>query len=277
MSMIPREGPELDRAAERMFGLTRKPGESDLELRKRVVRALADPVQNARAAARAWKRLRGNAIEGLVRDGAPVEEAVSIAHGEMFTDAMAPVVPLIEQMESLIEGGTMAGIEMRAPVNPYRTPMPKDELLAAEMGFGPYTPAPRRHDRDGGPGLLGSDLNWIAQQHYRDGYAAAEREGEQRIATMQGNLADAYDEGYVAGRIERAQGLAQDYHVRLMEPAVQVTILETVMSKPRSTKAEIAEAVARVRTAMDELRRFAEAMMDDPRKSLVDDPHTETG
>lgn len=178
--------------------------------------------------------------------------------------------PVIEQMERTIEEGTMAGIELRAPVNPYRVPERDDSLgrLAAmeAVSLPPFS----------GPGLLGADIDRIARAHHQQGYREGEADQMKHTREAQGRLADAFDEGFVAGRIERARGLARDFHVRLMEPLVSMVALHSVIVVKASTKKQIAEAFNRHETAMREVESFAEAMMDDPRKSLVDDPHTGT-
>lgn len=108
---------------------------------------------------------------------------------------------------------------IEAPGNPYR----QDARLAwgdGELLHG--TPgmmlAPARYDSERGPGLTAADIDAITRAHHHAGYAKAEREYEAKLEAMRAELAQAYDEGYTAGRVERAQGLARDVFARLFEP-----------------------------------------------------------
>lgn len=107
---------------------------------------------------------------------------------------------------------------LAAPDNPYRRGFAERYEELTGMGWAPGVPqpAPRRHAGSMGPGLVASDLDRMCRQHYLDGYAAAEREGEDKVEEARGQLAQAYDEGYTAGRVERAVGLANDFSLRLI-------------------------------------------------------------
>jgi hypothetical protein len=106
---------------------------------------------------------------------------------------------------------------IRAPRNPYRqaaTPSPDGFALA-----GAY-----RDERPQGPGLLAADVDRIAREHYRSGWAERDRAAREELRDAEAESARIYDEGYTAGRVERAQGLARDVHARLFE--VQVKVIE---------------------------------------------------
>lgn len=106
-----------------------------------------------------------------------------------------------------IEEETMA-TTIRARSNPYRRLEDREGEMFEQ--FGALTPAPRRCGEQG-PGLLASDLERMVRAHYHDGFAAAEAIGEKAVEEMRGRLAEVFDEGYTAGRVERAHGLAGDF------------------------------------------------------------------
>lgn len=123
---------------------------------------------------------------------------------------------------------------LAAPRNPYRQDGRLDGY--ADLGMPMMAGrAPRRHDGESGPGLTAGDIGAIARQHFRDGFAAAEREAEEKIEALRADLATAYDEGYTAGRIERVQGLARELHSRILEP--QVRLIEARGKVKAGTKA----------------------------------------
>jgi hypothetical protein len=141
---------------------------------------------------------------------------------------------------------------LMAPANPYRNTGGMAGEYAS-LGLAPGGPFPRRHDTEAGPGLTGSDLHLILTQHHRDGYAQAEREFEARLDAMRGELAEAFDRGYTAGKVERAQGLAGDFRARLFELHFRLQAAEEA-----KTKAKIADALGGVRSAWDDLMQFVE-------------------
>jgi hypothetical protein len=182
-----------------------------------------------------------------------------------------------------IEEDTM-GITTHAPQNPYRRELSAEtgELFGSEL-----RQSPRRHDTEHGPGLSGSDLDRIARQHHFDGYAKAEREYEAKLDEMRAQLAQVFDEGYMAGRVERAQGLAQDVFSRLFEPELKIIEAQGRIAKtPKADAREAAdEALEEIRAALVEVREFAAAMFTphDPDAAAkaaahvaAHDPHTVT-
>lgn len=120
-----------------------------------------------------------------------------------------------------------------------------------------------------------SDMNMIARQHYTDGYAAAEREGERRVEQVEDRFVDVFDEGYIEGRKYRAAGLARDFATRLF--GVQIGLMELRHGAGKRTRAKTVEAIEAVEAQLKEALDFAHAINADPAKALVDDPHTETG
>lgn len=219
------------------------------------------------------REMRRHAIEELVRSGSSVEEAVSIAHGEMFGDAMNAAVTVIEEMERLIEEGTMAGIEMRAPRNPYRTDL-READLGREFGAMAMAGAPPPYS---GPGLLGADLDRIARAHHQQGYREGEADQRKHTDEAREQFPLIFDEGYVAGRIERASGLAGDFASRNLAIGFALIELSAAADKKHTTKARIAELAERLHEQWEEVQNFAYAIRDDPAKGIVNDPHVERG
>jgi hypothetical protein len=164
-------------------------------------------------------------------------------------------------------GGTMGRrLNTQAPANPYRQPDTQTEELFAGAGMGYVGPGPRRHDTEDGPGITAGDLDRIARDHHRDGYAKAERKYEAQLDELRARLADAYDEGYFAGRIERAQGLARDVFTRLFDPQSKVITARGIVTDA-ITAGPKAKATERVHVALDgieaslvEVREFAAAL-----------------
>lgn len=102
-------------------------------------------------------------------------------------------------------------IEMRAPDNPYRRmEVPADEAFG--LGSMVVDHPEMRIAGGTGPGLLGADIDRIARHHHAMGRREAEMEADRRVMEMRGHLAQVYDEGFAAARVEQARGLAR--HVR---------------------------------------------------------------
>jgi hypothetical protein len=102
-------------------------------------------------------------------------------------------------------------IEMQAPDNPYRRYDGSAMDGAALMSVG------IEDVRVGsGPGLLGADIDRIARQHHALGRREAEEAADARIAEMQRRLASAFDQGFAAGRVTLARGLARRIRAAIM-------------------------------------------------------------
>lgn len=102
-------------------------------------------------------------------------------------------------------------IEMQAPDNPYRrydrAAMDGEALMSVGI----------EDVRVGsGPGLLGADIDRIARHHHALGRREAEREADERVAEMQRRLATAFDQGFAAGRVTLARGLARRIRAAIM-------------------------------------------------------------
>lgn len=204
---------------------------------------------------------------------AEVTAALGGPPGPLLLDYIETVAREFDRIAELLdEEEVMAGIELRAPVNPYRA-VEGDDSLGRLAGM----EAVREPLPYSGPGLLGADIDRIARAHHQKGYREGEADQMKHTQAARSQTADAFDEGFVAGRMHRATGLARDFHVRMMEPLISMVALHTVIVKKGATKKDIAEAFNRHETAMREAEAFAEAMMDDPSKSVVDDPHVERG
>lgn len=150
---------------------------------------------------------------------------------------------------------------LAAPDNPYRRgPAERYEELTG-MGWAPGVPqpAPRRHDGNMGPGLVAADLDRLCRQHYLDGYAAAEREGEAKVEEARGQLAQAFDEGYTAGRVERATGLARDFSLRL------IGLMNEADVRRADRKASLSKRIEGLRKDIIELHAFACGLMGERR------------
>lgn len=147
------------------------------------------------------------------------------------------------------------GTTIEAPSNPYRV-VERDGMGWATIGDSPMVRVPARFDTERGPGLTGMDLHALAQSHHHAGYAKAEREYEAKLEEMRGQLATAFDEGYTAGRIQRAQGLARDVFTRLFEPGM--ALIEARGRVKTGTKAGDAahEGFAEVEEALTGVREF---------------------
>lgn len=142
---------------------------------------------------------------------------------------------------------------IRAPRNPYR--QQRLDGYAELAGMPNAGPFPRRHDGDQGPGMTAADLDRMVRQHFLDGRAAAEREAQKDIDELRGQLADAFDEGYTAGRVERAQGLARDVHARIFEPE-----LKLIEARHAKTKAAVLAKVEEAQEAVLAVREFAASL-----------------
>lgn len=145
------------------------------------------------------------------------------------------------------------GTKMAAPSNPYR-PVDEGRTMGWASIAGDGGRMPPRYDTDRGPGLTGTDLHALAQSHHLAGYAKAEREFESKLEDMRGQLAGAFDEGYTAGRVSRAQGLARDVHMRLMQAHFALAAVE------QGPKTKREERLGALRVALNEVIVFAEAI-----------------
>jgi hypothetical protein len=158
-------------------------------------------------------------------------------------------------------------IEMGAPENPYRF---GSGAAADEMQLMAGMPA---RSFGSGPGLLGVDIDRIARHHHELGRREAEGEAEAQLRQARAELADAYDEGYVAGRMERTQGLAGDFRSRLMELHFRLMTIEG------GSKSKAHASLKQLRDALDDVMAFADAVRSsdtDAAATLVDDEHTLT-
>lgn len=157
-------------------------------------------------------------------------------------------------------------IEMGAPDNPYRE--------AVQVGaYTDFVETPSIRGIGSGPGLLGADIDRIARHHHELGRREAEGEAQQQMSQMRSELADAYDEGYVAGRLLRTQGLAGDFRSRLIDLHFRLMTVEN------GSKAKAHAALKSVREALDEAMEFADRVrLSDPdaAATLVDDEATLT-
>lgn len=142
---------------------------------------------------------------------------------------------------------------MPAPSNPYRTGMTN-----AGSKFDAFN-VPERLPRDAttpeGPGLTAGDLDSIARQHYRDGYAAGERRIAELVERHGDELAHAYDQGWDArgeNTVAKANAaLASDLRRRLVAD-LYMPLLDATESSSR-TKAELREAIVQARAVLDEM------------------------
>lgn len=161
-------------------------------------------------------------------------------------------------------------IEMGAPTNPYRR---GEAMEVGVMGTEMFLGESSQWAAGSGPGLLGADIDRIARQHHTMGRREAEEEAAVREQKMRAQLADAYDEGYVAGRVNRAQGLAGDFRSRLLDLHFQLRQIE---SGPKSkAQARLAE----LRSTFDDVMAFADGIAASDgiaTGALVEDPHTVT-
>lgn len=148
---------------------------------------------------------------------------------------------------------------LAAPDNPYRRGFAERYEELTGMGWAPGVPqpAPRRHDGNMGPGLVAADLDRLCRQHYLDGYAAAEREAEKRVEQAGRDLAQAFDEGYTAGRVLRATGLARDFSLRL------VGLMNEDDVRRADRKASLSKRIEGLRKDIIELHRFACGLMNE--------------
>lgn len=165
--------------------------------------------------------------------------------------------PVIERWED----GEMSDVTVQAPANPYRRVMGMDEdttLWRAGSPMMSYPAPPMRADTERGPGLTAHDIDVIARTHHHAGYAMAEREAEAKIEEMQARLADAYDAGYTAGRVERARGLANDIRGRLMG------LHFALMQVERGPKTKAHDGLAAVREEFGQVEEFVEAIRGRP-------------
>lgn len=157
-------------------------------------------------------------------------------------------------------------MEMKAmaPSNPYRGGESLGGFTDLSSGLpGRY---PRRSDREDGPGLTAGDIDAIARQHFRDGYAAGERGMEPRVEALEAARAGVYDEGYAAGRIERAKALANALRGALQGELLGTLFHLAIEQKPQLTRAGLrsgaAEAHAQLIAVLDELKRIEDGEHD---------------
>jgi hypothetical protein len=145
---------------------------------------------------------------------------------------------------------------LRAPANPYR----RDEGRTVDiglMGYGVAGDDERALDQTG-PGLTAADLDHIVRSHWRAGKVRAERLASEREEVMRerhrGELADAFDEGYTAGRAQVAQGLAREFR-RLL-----VAVHFALMQIEAGNSQERAKLLPGLRAQIDELVKLAETL-----------------
>lgn len=154
-------------------------------------------------------------------------------------------------------------IRVTAPMNPYRA---REALRGADELMGGYgttmSAPPPRSDTERGPGLTADDLNRIAVDHHRRGYAMAEREGDAKVEAMLAKQGDVFDEGYAAGRVQRAQGLAGDFRSRLLDLHFRLAAIE------KGPKAKAHDALPAVRGMLNEIMDFADAVHSSSRSAL---------
>lgn len=153
-------------------------------------------------------------------------------------------VPIPRGREQAMQDETV----IAAPRNPYR----REEVRRGEMTLGNAwgSAPPPRYDTERGPGLTAADIDHIARQHHRAGYAAAEREAEKRVEAMQRELMEAYDRGYTEGRVERARGLARDIRGKLLG------IHFALLAVEQGAKSKAHERLASVRAQWDDVNEF---------------------
>jgi hypothetical protein len=145
---------------------------------------------------------------------------------------------------------------LRAPANPYR----RDEGRAVDIGLVGYGVAgddERALDQTG-PGLTAADLDDIVRSHWRAGKVRAEWLASEREEVMRerhrGELADAFDEGYTAGRAQVAQGLAREFRRPLVAVHFALMQIETSNSQER------AKLLPGLRAQIDEVVKLAETL-----------------
>lgn len=226
------------------------------------------------------------AIKGAVwKDGRLLGEVVSIDATVNFEHVDVPRLAdvgrtrsgafVIKNVSNLMKEIVMTKVQ--APANPYRNGAADSAGRFMEMNDELSGIRPRRTDdpRFGGPGLNAQDLDRMVRQHFRDGHAVAEREGEAKLAELRATLPDVFDEGYVAGRLERARGVAGDFRAFLIEIGAT---LRAVEEAPKSKRDEV---LPDLRTALDEAMEFAAAMVSlDPAaaaRALATDEHVRHG
>lgn len=158
-----------------------------------------------------------------------------------------------------------ADTTIRAPQNPYRDPVREGMVQADFSGVfrEAYRELPRRFDGDRGPGLTASDLDRLVRQHFFDGFSKAEREGEAKVEEMRSHLGDAFDEGYTAGIVQRAQGLAGDVRSRLIELHF---ILMQIEGAPKSKRVEMLPVL---RNVLDDLTEFVAVVLTDAQEAAA--------
>lgn len=147
-------------------------------------------------------------------------------------------------------------ITMEAPANPYRRGGGRAFGTAMSAGAAGEmvnvaldTPAPM-----GAPGLTASDLDGIARRHWREGYRAGEQAKDRDVQEALAGRADAFDEGYVAGRVERTQGLAGDFATRLLGIHFE---LQAIENGPKNRREE---GLKRVREYLNDTMAFADSI-----------------
>lgn len=135
-------------------------------------------------------------------------------------------------------------VKMRAPDNPYRV-----EWAGTDLS--------REFPHPEGPGLLVADLERIARHHFVLGRSEAEAESSRLLSEMREQLAGAYDDGFAAGRIERARGLARDFRTKLLSVHFGLRQIEETPTAPRVKRTQWLEFLRRdVNAVLD----FAETM-----------------
>lgn len=140
----------------------------------------------------------------------------------------------------------------RAPENPYRRP-DRDALSRTSLFGLAATPRPE----ESGPGLLASDIDHIARANHRSGYQRGRADAQREIDQLRDRLADAFDEGCVAGRGLRVGMLATDFRMRLL------TIKEAVRAVEAGPKAKARDALSTIRDAIEVVDGFARRLSED--------------
>lgn len=148
--------------------------------------------------------------------------------------------------------------EQVRPRNPYRHDELADglDVMGAVMDTrGGPNGVPRHHGGRSGPGLLASDIDRLARQHYMDGHAAAERKYEQQLDEMRGRLADAFDEGAAA-----QDGLNTVLVWNAVRRRVVADLHFALMGVENGPKSKREAGLTQLRVAIDELLNDVDLM-----------------
>jgi hypothetical protein len=229
-------------------GITQAPGESDDNLRERILE-----LKRPEWLRRALRFPEAFDPAGSARVAAAMEDCVRAVGALLPMQQLRPQPIPREAFDMEANQRAAARFiterrDMPAPNNPYRPPMTRDED-GARMFSALSEPPVRRFDTEHGPGLTGQDLHDIAQAHHLAGYAKAEREYQDKLADATRRHADIYDEGFDAGVRSRRVGLAKDFATRLLGVHFALMVAE---DGPKTKLAERLEAVRRELNAVEE-------------------------